>query len=114
VSLSVSEAPIVQQLQQHIEHLGVRLLDLIEQHDAIGSASDGFGELPALLIADIAGRRADEAGDGVALHVFTHVKAHQVALIIEEELGKCFCQLGFADACWSEEDEGADGAVRVG
>ena len=60
-ALTVGEAAVVEQLQQDVEHLGVRLLDLVEQHDGVGPAPDGLGELAALVVADVARGRADEA-----------------------------------------------------
>ena len=34
-ALAVGEPAVVHQLQQHVEHVGVRLLDLVEQHDRV-------------------------------------------------------------------------------
>ena len=59
-ALAVGQPPVVEHLQQDVEDLGVRLLDLVEQHDGVRAAAHGLGELPALLVADVAGRRADE------------------------------------------------------
>ena len=39
-----------------------------KQHDAVGAAADGLGELPALVVAHIARRRAQQAGHRVLLH----------------------------------------------
>ena len=39
---------------------------------------DAVGEQAALIEADIAGRRADQAADRVALHVLRHVEAQQL------------------------------------
>ena len=61
-ALGVGEAPVVEHLQQGVEHVGVRLFDLVEEHDRIGLAPDRFGELAALLVADVAGRRARPGG----------------------------------------------------
>ena len=41
----------------------MRLLDLVEQDDRVRAAADCLGELAALLVAHIAGRRTDELGD---------------------------------------------------
>ena len=68
-ALRVREAAFVEDLQQHVEDLGVRLLDLVEQDHAVRLAADGLGELAALFVADVAGRRADEARHVVPLHV---------------------------------------------
>ena len=56
----------------------MRLLDLVEQQHAMRMLVDAVGEQPALVEADIAGRRADQARDRVALHVFRHVEADQL------------------------------------
>ena len=59
-ALAVGEASVVHHLQQHVEDVGVRLLDLVEQHDRVGPPADRLGQLAALLVADVAGRRADQ------------------------------------------------------
>ena len=46
--------PVVEDLEQHVEDVGVRLLDLVEEDDGVGPAADGLGELPALVVADVA------------------------------------------------------------
>ena len=112
-ALTVGQAAVVEQLQQHVEHVAVRLLDLVEQDDAVGAAPDGFGELPALVVADVPGRRAHEARDRVLLHVLGHVESDDRALVVEHELGERFRELGLPDARRAEEDERADRAVRI-
>ena len=76
-------------------------------------AAHGLGELAALLVADVAGRRADEAADRVLLHVLGHVERDQRVLVAEQELGERLGQLGLADAGGPEEDERAARALRV-
>ena len=60
-ALAVGQPPVVEHLQQHVEDLGVRLLDLVEQDDGVRAPAHRLGELAALVVADVAGRRADEA-----------------------------------------------------
>ena len=72
-ALAVGQAAVVHHLQQRVEDVGVRLLDLVEQHDRVGPAPHRLGQLTALLVADVAGRRADQAADRVLLHVLGHV-----------------------------------------
>jgi hypothetical protein len=112
VALAVGEAAVVEDLQQQVEDLGVGLLDLVEEDDAVGTAAHGLGELAALLVADVAGRRADQARDRELLHVLAHVDAHDVALVVEQELGERLGELGLADAGGAEEQEAADRARR--
>ena len=79
-ALAVGEAAVVEHLQQHVEDLGVRLLDLVEQDHRVRAPAHGLGELAALLVADVAGRGADEARDGELLAVLAHVDAdHRAA-----------------------------------
>ena len=91
----------------------VRLLDLVEEDHAVGPAADRLGELAALLEADVAGRGADQAGHRVLFLVLRHVDADHGPLVVEEELGQGAGQLGLADAGRPQEDERADGPIRI-
>ena len=113
-ALPVGQPTVVEHLQQHVEDVGVRLLDLVEQHDGVGPPADGLGQLPALVVADVPRRGADEPGDGVLLLVLAHVDADHGPLVVEEELGQRLGQLGLADAGGPEEEEAADRPVGVG
>jgi hypothetical protein len=106
-ALAVGEATLLEDLQQRVEHVGVGLLDLVEEHHRERLAPHGLGELAALLVADVAGGRAHQAADRVLLHVLGHVEADQRLLVAEEELGEGLGQLGLADAGGAEEDERA-------
>ena len=72
-TLPVGQPPLIEQLQEDIEHLRMGLLDLVEEHDRIRTPADRFGELPGLFVPDVAGRRADQARGGVLLLVLRHV-----------------------------------------
>ena len=89
------------------------LFHLVEEDDRVGVAADRFGQLAALLIADVSGRRPDQAGHRELLHVFAHVNPDHVLLVVEEGRGEGLRQLGLADAGGPEEEEGTDRAVRV-
>src|SRR3546814_5140169 len=60
-ALAVGQAAVVQHLQQDVEDVGVCLLDLVEQHHLVGPPAHRLGERAALLVADVARRRADHA-----------------------------------------------------
>jgi len=77
-------------------------------------AAHGLGQLAALLIADISRRRTDQARDAEFLHVLGHVDTDHVLLIVKQSLGQRLGKFGLADARGAEEQEAADGAVRVG
>src|ERR1039458_706855 len=91
----------------------MRLLDFVEEEDGIGPAAHLFGELAALIVTDVSGRRADHAGDGVLLHVLAHVDADHGFVVVEKVLGEGADELGLADAGGAEEDEAADGPVGI-
>ena len=72
-----------------------------------------LGELTALFVADVSGRRANQLRDRVLLHVLGHVEADQRVVAAEQEVGQRARQLGLADAGRAEEHEAADRPVRV-
>ena len=45
-ALAVGDSAVVKNLEQDIEHVGMRLFDLIEQYYTVRMTSYGFGELP--------------------------------------------------------------------
>ena len=112
-ALPVGEPPVVEHLEQDVEGLRVGLLHLVEEHDRVRAAADRLGELTALLVADVAGRGADEPGHRVPLGVLAHVDAHHRALVVEEEVRQRLGELGLADTGGPEEQEAPGGAVGV-
>ena len=113
-ALAVGQPALVEHLQQHVEHVRVGLLDLVEQDHRVRTPSHRLGQLTALVVADVAGRRTDKAGHRVLLAVLAHVDADHRAFVVEEELRQRLCQLGLADAGRAEEHERARRTVRVG
>jgi hypothetical protein len=104
---------VLEHLQQDVEDVGVRLLDFIEQDDRVRIPLDLLGELAALFVPDIAGRRSNQLRHRVLLHVLGHVEANERVVAAEQEVRERPGELGFADAGGTEEDEAAHGAVRV-
>ena len=111
--MTVGEAAVVKHLQENVEHIRVGLFHLVEQHDGVGAAADGLGELATLVVANVSGRGTDEAGDGVFLRVFAHVNANHGALIIEHEFGQGFSEFRLAHTGGAEEQEGTHGPIGV-
>ena len=109
-TLAVGETAVVHQREQHVEDVGMRLLDLVEQHDRVRAPANRFRELTTFLVADVSGRRADETRHRVLLHVLRHVDAHHGPLVVEQEVGERARELGLADAGGPEEQERADRA----
>ena len=111
--LRVGEDPVVHHLEEDVEDITVGLLDLVEEDHRIRPVADGLGQLPGLLISDIARRGPDEAGDSEPLHVFGHVDPDQRLLIPEEELRQDLREVGLPHPCGAEEEEGGDRPLRV-
>ncbi len=112
-ALGVREMAFFHDLQEHVVDFGVGLLDLVEDHDGVRAAAQGFGQLTGIVVADVSGRRADQAAGGMAFHELGHVQLDQGFLAAEHELGQGLGQLGLANAGRTEEHERADRALRV-
>ena len=112
-ALVVGQTAVLEHLQQDVEHVGMRLLNLVEQHDAVGFAAHSLGQLPALVVAHIPWRRSDKSTHTVALLILTHVDTHHHVLVVEEHLGEGFRQLRLADTRGAQEDEAANRALAV-
>ena len=109
----VTQPAVVQHLEQHVEHVGVRLLDLVEEHDRVRTAADLLGQEATLFVAHVAGRRAEQPRHRELLHVLRHVDANQGVLVTEQVLGQSAGKLGFSDTGRAEEDERADRPLRI-
>jgi hypothetical protein len=78
LAVVVGQLAVIHHLQQDVEQVRMGLLDLVEQQHAVRVLVDAIGQQAALVEADIAGRRADQARDRVPLHVFRHVEAQHL------------------------------------
>ena len=105
--LTVGQDAIIQDLQQHVEHIRMGFLNLIKQNHLIGPPPHRFGQHAPLIIADIARRRTDQPRDRVFLHEFRHVDADHRVFIVEKIGGNGFGQLGLADTGRAKEEEAA-------
>jgi hypothetical protein len=52
--LGVGQAAVVEDLEQHVEDIRMRLLDLVKEQHGVGPPPNGLGELARLLITDVA------------------------------------------------------------
>ena len=111
--MTVGQATVIQHLQQRVEDIRVRLLDLVEQHHPEGPAAHRLGELASLLEPDVARRRAHEPRYGVPLLVLGHVHDDHVLLVVEQVPCQGPCELGLAHARRPKEDEAAERAPGV-
>ncbi len=82
--------------------------DLIEQDHPVWAAAHSLGQLTTFFVANITGRGAEQARDGMLLPVFAHIDAHQGLLIIEHKPGQRLSQLGLTHTRRTDKDEGSN------
>ncbi len=104
--LAVGQPAVIEDLQQDVVDIRVRLLDLVEQDHRIGPTPHALGQLAAFVITDIARRCTDQTRDGVAFAIFRHVDADHRILVAIDGFGQRLGQFGLADAGRAEEQEG--------
>ena len=85
----------------------MRLFDFVEEHHRIGAAADLLGKLSRLVIADIAGRRADDPRNRMLLHKLGHIEPDERIRGVEQLLRESAHQLGLADSRRSDKDKGS-------
>ena len=89
------------------------LLNLVQQHHAIRLAAYSVRQLPALLIAYIAGRRTNQPRCRVLFHILRHIEAQHRAFITKKLRRQSLRQLCLANARRAEEEEGAYRTVDI-
>ena len=109
----VGQSTLLHDLQQHVEHVGVCLLDLVQEDDGVRATTHLLGELTTLFVADVAGGRSHEARSVVLLHVLAHVDRDDGFLVTEHELRELLAEVGLPDARRAEEYERTHRATRV-
>ena len=112
IALAISETAIIHYLQQEIEDIRMGFFDLIEEHYRIGFAPHFFGELTALVKADVAGRRSNQSGNCVSLLVLGHVQSNQL-VVAKQKLLQGAGQLCFADTSRTKKEERAYWLVGI-
>src|SRR5256886_7159792 len=88
------------------------LLDFVEKDYRVRRAPDTFRQLSALFVANITWGRTDEFRNGVLLHEFRHIEAHQRLFGAEEKFRKAPGDLGLADTGRPKEEEASDRTRR--
>src|SRR5579875_265132 len=113
LAVEVGDAANVEQLQEQVEDLRVRLLDFIKEDDAVRAAAHSLGKLTGLIVADVARRGADQPRCLVAFHEFGHVELDEYVFVSKESLRQRPRQFGFAYACGADKDEGANRSPTI-
>ena len=107
-ALAVGQSTVVKHLQQRVEHVGMSLLDFVQQNHAVRMCTHGFGQLAAFFVAHVSRRRTDQAAHAMLFHVFTHVDTHQRVLVVEQFHGKRLRQFRLAHTRRAQEQETAN------
>ena len=106
----VCQTAVIHHLKQDVEDIRMRFLDLVEQKHTVRVLIHAVGQKTALIKADVARRRADQARNRVLFHVLRHVKAQKFN---SERIGKLFCHFGFTHTGWTGEQVVPDGFLRL-
>src|SRR5277367_3157105 len=104
---------IIEHLQEEVEDIRVRLLNLVEEDHRIRAAADCLCQLATFVVADISRRRADEPGYRMFFHVLGHVDANHGMLVVEEELRQRTRSLCLANPGRSEEKERTNRSIGI-
>ena len=97
---------MIHHLEEDVEHVRVRFLDLVEQQHRVRLLADRVGEQATLIEAHVTGRRADEPAYRVLLHVLRHVEADEGDAHDPPQLLR---QLGLSHTRRTGKEEAADG-----
>ena len=103
----------IENLQQHIEYIGMRLFDFVEQNHRIGPAPHRFSQVAAFFIAHIARGRTDEPRHRMLLHELGHVEPHHCVFRIKQEICQGFGQFGFANTRRPQKQKGTNGSFGI-
>ncbi len=97
---------MVHDLQEHVEDIRVRLLDLVEEEHGVRMLEDGIAEQAGLVVAHIARRGTDETSNAVPLQVLAHIEADQGNT---EQMCELPGEFGFAHPGRTRKEERTDG-----
>ena len=109
----IGQASIIENLQQDVEHIRMRLLNLVKQDRAVGPAPHGFRKLSAFVIANVSRRRANQPRYRMLLHVFGHVDPNHGMLVVKQKFRQRPCQFRFSHAGGPQEDERANRFIGI-
>ncbi len=79
--LPIRQPPIIQNLQQHIHHIAIRLFKLIKKHHRIRPPPHLLRQLSTLIIPHISWRRTHQSARRILLLKLRHVQRNQRLLI---------------------------------
>ena len=111
-TLAIGDTAIIHELQEDSENFLCGLLNLVEEQDREWATTQVFSKLATGVMANVSRGCTDHTAERVALLIFRHVEPDHCLWIIEEELGKRFCEQCLTGTGGTTEQE-AGGRVGV-
>ena len=87
--------------------LGVSLLELVEEEDAARAGVDRPRQERGVVVADVSGRRSEQAGGGMPVGEFAHVDAEKRVVAAGQGVRQPLGEGGLADAGRPGKEEGS-------
>ena len=87
---TIGQSALFHDLEEHVEDVGVRFFDFIEQNDRVRSSADLLGQLTTFLVSNVSRRSTDQTADVVLFHVLAHVDMDQSVGVTEQAFGEGF------------------------
>ena len=106
---TVGQPTVIEHLEELVKDPFVRLLDLIEEHNAERSLSDRVRQFSTSIVALVAGWGSDQSSSRVLCGELTHVEANVEALVVEQQLGDRLRQLRLANPSRTGKEQHAPG-----
>ena len=72
-TITICQSTFIQHLQEHVEHIAMGLLDLIQQNDRVGTTTNTLCQLSTFLITDISRRCTHQTRGIETLRILTHI-----------------------------------------
>src|SRR5260370_28045023 len=66
-ALPIGQMPVIEYLEQHVEHIVMRLLNLVEKDNRIRAPAHSLSKLSDFLVDDTTGTRSDQADNSLIL-----------------------------------------------
>src|ERR1044072_8258663 len=110
LAIVIRQGCMIHHLQQDVEEIGVRLLNLVQHQHGVRSLVHGISQQTALVEPDIPRGRSDEARDSMAFRILAHVVAKKFDA---ERLGELLGEFSLTDSSRSREKKRAHGFFRL-
>src|SRR4030042_3113642 len=103
--VSISQPPVIKQLQKEIKDLRVGFLNFIKKEYRIGFSPYSLSKLAAFFIANIARRCTDESRYRMSFLIFRHIYPDHCIFVIEKKFCKCLSKLCLSNPCWAKKNK---------